>query len=236
MKDWKPNLKFYPHFDRYLPEDEIVSIVTDKSAVAKNAFYPFLLFHENRISFGRDKSKNPRPIRYAARRDSYIYSYYRYLLSIPYEEKLKSYGLDTCIIAYRQIPTHLGSLSGKCNIHFAKEAFEEIQNRGECYAVALDIRSFFESIDHKRLEEIWCSLLGETELPPDHAAVYKAITKYADVDYEEVLRRLGLYGDVIVKGVKKQGYKVEKKKIPMQLCTPAEFRKKFVGIIRTIQR
>ena len=46
-------------------------------------------------------------------------------------------------------------------------------------------------IDHARLKEVWCGLLGEPSLPADHYAVYKNITQYADVD------RTKLYEDSV---------------------------------------
>lgn len=237
MSDWKPKLKSYPHFDKHLSEDKILKIVTDHKAVAENKFYPFMLFHETRMKFGgkkheREKARprgRPRPIRYAARRDSYIFAYYRHLLSLRYEEKLKELGLGECVIAYRKILVKPGSEAGKCNIHFARDAFAEIRNRGDCIAVALDISDFFGNINHERLETLWLNLMGFNELPADHKAVFKAITKYADVDYYKVLQRLGYWGTVKVKGVEKQGYLCERKKIPMQLCSPKDFREKICG-------
>lgn len=238
MNDWIPKLKAYPHFDKHLPEEEILRIVTDPNAVAQNRFYPFMLFHETRPKFGGKKQERgnearpkgkPRPIRYASRRDSYIYSYYRHLLSLQYETKLAELGLNDCVIAYRKIPVKAGSKSGKCNIHFACDAFTEIYNRGECYAVALDVSDFFGNINHAKLETRWCDLMGFSELPADHAAVFKAITKYADVDYRKVLERLGYWGAVTIKGVEKKGYLCERKKIPMQLCSPKDFREKVCG-------
>ncbi len=243
MSDWRPKLKSYPHFDRHLSEDKILKIVTNPQIVAQNKFYPFMLFHESSMKFGgrkqeRDKAKarprgKPRPIRYAARRDSYIFAYYRHLLSLRYEEKLKDLGLRECVIAYRKIPVKPGGDSGKCNIHFARDAFAEIGKRGDCIAVALDISDFFGNINHERLETLWHNLIGFNELSEDdkaaHKAVFKAITKYADVDYYKVMKRLGYWGTVKVKGVEKQGYLCERKKIPMQLCSSKDFREKICG-------
>ena len=65
---------------------------------------------------------------------------------------------------------------GKCNIHFAKEAFDEIVKKKNVIAITLDISQFFESLYHCFLEEKWCKLLEQNELPPDHEAVFKAIT------------------------------------------------------------
>lgn len=243
MSEWKPKLKSYPHFDKHLSEDKILKIVTDPQAVAQNKFYPFMLFHETRMKFGgkkhdREKAEarprsKPRPIRYAARRDSYIFAYYRHLLSQRYEEKLKELALGECVIAYRKILVKPGSEAGKCNIHFARDAFAEIRKRGDCIAVALDISDFFGSINHIRLETLWHNLIGFNELSVEdqaaHKAVFKSITQYADVDYYKVLQRLGYWGTRKIKGVEKQGYLCERKKLPMQLCSPKDFREKICG-------
>ena len=44
LAGWLPVLKRYPHFDKYLPEDEIIRLVSDPERVAKNAFFPFILY------------------------------------------------------------------------------------------------------------------------------------------------------------------------------------------------
>ena len=57
-------------------------------------------------------------------------------------------GSAECILAYR-------SDLGKCNIQFAKEAFDQVRKRGECTAIALDIKGYFDNIDHETLKEKW---------------------------------------------------------------------------------
>lgn len=227
MKKWTPKLKHYPHFDKYLREEEIFRIVTTPELVAANAFFPFLLFNKNTERFGRKKKS--RPIRYAARRDAYIFAYYRHILSKFYEAKLLELGIQDCPIAYRKMPATAGNLGGKCNIHFAKEAFQKIQEMGSCYAVAMDISSYFESLEHIRLEKLWCELLSKDTLPPDHRAVFKAITKYTVVDLDECYERLGYKGEVEIDGKKKWGFTIDPKQIPKQLCSMKDFRDKICG-------
>lgn len=227
MEDWTPRLKRYPHFDKYLPEDKILNIVTNPDKVATNPFFPFVLYNKKLGKFGRDIKV--RPIRYACRKDSYIYSYYRHLLAKKYEERLDQLGIGEHPIAYRKVVAEKGSNSGKCNIHFAKESFLKIKEMGNCYAIALDISSYFESLDHKRLYNIWCDLIGKDELPSDHEAVFKNITKYSVVDLDRAYQRLGYIGEVNVRGRKKIGFTLNPKKIPMQLCSPKEFREKICG-------
>lgn len=234
MEKWKPKLKHYPHFDAPLPWSKVMDIVKNPDQVAKNKFYPFLLYFDSQRKFGKKEPK-VRKIRFAARRDSYIFAYYRSILSERYEARLRQENLNDCVSAYRKIPVEEGRKEGKCNIHFAQECFQEITRRGDCYAIALDISSYFENIDHDKLELIWCDLMGHKELESDHKTVFKNITKYAEVEFDKVCEILGYKGKVTINGVEKFGYKREipkesffKDKEYKQLCSPKEFREKIV--------
>ena len=226
------DLKHYPHFDAPISLPEIERLVTDLRRVAANAFYPFLLYHEQWQPYrsgdaGRPKKK-VRPIRYGARRDAYIFMHYRRKLAKLYEDRLRDLGIAHCPIAYRQIPRSTGS-GGKCNIDFAKDAFDEVDRLGACVVIALDIKSYFESLDHSLIKQIWCDLLEADELPPDHYAVFKNITKYRYVDQMEIFRRLGFLGSVERGAKMVEGFKVAYRNIPKQLCSPADFRAKICG-------
>ena len=225
------DLKHYPHFDRHLTIDEAEEIVADPDRVASNKFYPFFLYHETWQPFrtadnGKPEPKS-RPIRYAARRDAYILTHYRRILAEKYEERLASLGIEHCPIAYRKIPK--GGAGGKCNIDFAKDAFDEIEQQGDCVAIALDIRGYFENLDHQRIKAAWCDLLGVSRLPPDHYTVFKNVTRYHVVDQKDVYRRLGFIQTVSVNGFPRETYTVPYKDMPTQLCSPAEFREKICG-------
>lgn len=168
-----------------------------------------------------------RPIRYAARRDAYILTHYRRILAEKYEERLSELGIPDCPIAYRKIPK--GNGGGKCNIDFAKDAFDEIQQQGNCVAIALDIKGYFENLDHDRIKQNWCDLLGVDRLPPDHFTVFRNITRYHVVDQKDVYRRLGFIETVKVNGYPREQYTTPYREMPTQLCTPAEFREKICG-------
>ncbi|MGR3794331.1 reverse transcriptase domain-containing protein [Vannielia sp. SX4] len=144
-----------------------------------------------------------------------------------YEERLASLGIGDCPIAYRKIPKSRGG--GKCNIDFAKDAFDEIEKQGDCVAVALDVKGYFENLDHARIKEIWCDLLGVERLPPDHFTVFKNVTRYHVVDQKEVYRRLGFIESYTVNGYPRERYTTPYREMPTQLCTPEEFRKKICG-------
>lgn len=226
------DLKHYPHFDAPISIKEIRRLVTDSGRVAANTFYPFLLFHEEwtpyRPADVETPKKKSRPIRYGARRDSYIFLHYRRKLSKLYEARLNDLGIAQCPIAYRKIqkPDEVG---GKCNIDFAKDAFDEVDRLGNCVAIALDIKGYFENLDHSRIKRVWCELLGVDKLPPDHYAVFKNITRYRFVEQREVFRRLNYLGSVRRHGKIVEGFKVPYRDMPKQLCSPDDFRAKICG-------
>ena len=230
MDSWKPSQKDqkqYPHFDAPLSLRELGRIANNPDRVARNPFFPFLRYYDAYRPFrltGRDVKS--REIRFGARRDAAIFSRYRHDLSQRYERLISKIGISECVLAYRHIPAKPGSSSGRCNIHHAFDAFDRIENFDECCAIVLDISKYFESIDHARLENIWCRLLGVASLPPDHLAVFKAITQYSVVDYRKAYEALGYFG---IKSSGIPGYLVTRKNMPKQLCSMQDFKKKICG-------
>ena len=236
MSGWEladRDLKKYPHFDPLIPANEAMELATDPSRVARHTFYPFMRFTQrwNRFA-GKGEQGKPksRQIRYAARRDAYIFSYYRFVLSERYEAELKRLGLSDSILAYRRIPDSMGD-GGKCNIHFARDAFLKIREFRTGCAIALDISGFFENLDHEKLKKLWCRMLDVRKLPPDHFQVFKAITNYAVVDKQKAYERLGHFGTKRMTkfGKPVNGYLTPYKKIPKQLCSGKQFRELIVG-------
>jgi hypothetical protein len=236
MHEWQlqlRDLKKYPHFDAVVSAAEAEALAKDASKVTKHKFYPFIRYNTHWTQYAdKDEAGNPkdREIRYAARRDAYIFSYYRYLLSIRYEAELERTGLAKSILAYRRITSESGD-GGKCNIHFALDAARKIQELGTCCAIALDISKFFENLDHERLRLLWCRMLRTERLPDDHFCVFKAITRYSVVDKQAVYERLGHYGPKrkTKNGKVIRGYLTPYKDIPKQLCTGKVFREKIAG-------
>jgi hypothetical protein len=223
----KRDLKKYPHFDPPISVEQAEKYATDANCVARHAFYPFVLYRQEWKKFAKkhaDGKLKTRPIRYAARRDAYIFAYYRHVLSQHYETELARLGLDTAILAYRRIPTG-DSKGGKCNIHFARDAFLKIRELGNCCVIGLDVSSYFESLDHTRLKAQWCKLLGATTLPADHFAVFKAITKHAMVDKKSLYERLGHFGEkAVIAGKSIKGYTTPFRLMPKRLCRGKKFR------------
>ncbi len=226
------DLKHYPHFDAPMTLKEIRRLVTNPELVAANSFYPFFLYEESwqpyRPIDAAKPEKKPRPIRYGARRDAYIFAFYRRKLSRLYEARLQEMGIADCPIAYRQL-LKAGRGGGKCNIDFAKDAFDEIDRIGDCVAVALDIKRYFENLDHGRIKRIWCDLLGVEKLPPDHYAVFKNITKYSYVDQRSAYSRLGYFGMRERNGHVIPGFLIPFRDMPKQLCSNSDFRAKICG-------
>lgn len=208
----------YPHFDRPLDADQAVELATDPDGVAKRSFLPFLAFDINQRRYKKQDdgtraiSIKRRPVAFVSHADAAIFSYYAHLLKQPYEAALAERVLGEHVLAYRRFDPP------KCNIHFANEAFAEIERRGECVAVALDIEKFFDTIPHDALKRLWALMLGSGDLPPDHYAVFKAVTRWAKADREKVFKALGI-------GRRKS----ENWKHPETLCSPREFREKIRG-------
>jgi len=215
------DLKRYPHFDSQISIEDAVALATDPKSVVAHKFYPFILYTNRWTRFaekGEQGDVKQRPIRYASRGDAYIFAYYRHLLTQRYEEALSKNSLGGCVIAYRRILNADGT--GKCNIHFASEAFEKIRELGYCCVVALDISSFFESLDHELLKSVWRDLLKVEKLPDDHYKIFRTITRYAVVEKQAVYERLGYYGTKVnpKSGMITSGYLVPYNKMPKQLC------------------
>lgn len=230
---WRPKRKKnYPHFDDHLNEREIDSLVKNVSRVRENPFLPFIVFKKKYYRFGKDaprkEREKSRELRYAARKDAYIYEYYRQQLSLRYEEELKRRNLSDVIIAYRKLKTREGR--GKCSIDFARDAFAEIAARGNCTALALDVSAYFESIDHQEIKKQWCMLLNVSELPDDHYAVFRAVTRYSQIARDDVYTRLGYMKQDPVTSRWKQA---KKEDIPTRLCSMQDLRTKLSPIIWT---
>lgn len=179
-----------------------------------------------------------REILYASRRDSFIFSHYRSELERPYEDELVRRNLQECVTAYRKISTSHGR-GGKCNIHFAKDAFNLIRELKNCTAFALDIKGFFENLDHEHLKQTWLGLLHNTasyrnitRLPEDHFKVFRAVTNYSWIDRNAAYSKLGLIGKVPTrKGKAKIGYTKSRKDFPLRIGEPNALRDEFKGLI-----
>jgi RNA-directed DNA polymerase len=213
--------------------DPAYRLLTSSDAVANRSFLPFLR-EDQRVRKYRDKSpttpegnarrhdqqfstiKN-RPIMYASHLDASVYSLYNSILSTHYEQLVLKRGLQNNVIAYRPVPL-LGTGRNKSNIDFAKELYDKIKNfREDSGLLLLDVSGFFDNLNHKRLYEKWCLVLGVSELPDDHKAIFKNISNFRYVFTHEAYRALGLDSKKL---------KLLRQDRKAVLCSPADFNKK----------
>lgn len=181
----------YLHFDPPVGFTQARKLVTNPARVSAHAFYPLISYQITTEKFKRDKEtkllrkhSKPRDVAYAAHLDSYIYSYYAWKLGMLYEEELKERGIDDHVLAFRTL--------GKSNIDFAADAFESIREKGDCSAVAMDIKGFFDNLDHTHLKDTWALILKDVKLPSDHYAVFKSLTRFSTVERGALFEALGI--------------------------------------------
>ena len=201
----------YLHFDPPLSSRQAESFVLSMKNIEKHSFYPFLHYEipKLKIKIINNKiirNKKKRSIAYAAHRDSHIFAYYTHLLELEYEKiiSIKYPYLHDSILAFRKL--------GKSNIDFAKCAFDHVRKLGDCSVLALDITGFFDNLDHDILKKAWCKILNQEKLPKDHYAVYKAITKFSQINRDDIFKYFG---------IAKNNATV---KIRERICTAKEFR------------
>lgn len=219
---FKDRQKFYLHFDYPISSEKVFTYVTNPLNIEKHAFYPFIHFElssykikKNGYKFVNGKKKiivekqppKIRPIKYSAHIDGHIYAYYAYLMSENYEKLLLKKGINESILAFRKLP------NSPSNINFAKNVFNEIKYRQNCSVLCIDIKSFFDELDHQLLKQAWQNILGLERLPKDHYKVYKSLTNFSYVNKKNVYQSLGLSINRKHKDLKR-------------LCSSTDFREK----------
>jgi hypothetical protein len=213
----------YPHFDPPVSEADAQSVVTEPEKIESHAFYPFIKrvdrTPEYRSSEGVVKYK-PRRICFAAHLDAHIYAYYSEILSDLYEEQIEDEPYSESVVAYRSFKEITGE--AQCNIHFARHVFDFIADQctpqRPLAALAFDVSSFFDNLDHKRLKTEWGKILGTQRLPEDHYNLYTSLTQYAYVKLSRLKEILEYYE-------KSRKERSRKKKI----CSAETFRKEIRG-------
>jgi hypothetical protein len=186
-ENWYIN-KNYLHFDYPLSFNKASDLVKNPDNISTHSFRPFLTFEVTSIKYVEDvnsikkiRKEKKRPICYASHVDGYIYSYYALQLSKRYEEKLQEKNLTKNVIAFRK-------LDKKCNIDFAKEAFDDIKKFGNCGVIALDFSKFFDTLNHDILKKQWCTILQKEKLPDDHYKIYKSLTSFSLVNRNDIFK------------------------------------------------
>lgn len=198
-------IKKYIHFDHPIDfskkKSEIQKLFTKEGAIAKHNFLPLIkiITKTPRYKYQEDLRKydletKERPISFASHLDTLIYGFYSFALNKKYQTYIRQEGFSDCVLAYRT------DLDGKCNIQFAKEVFEIIKQKGPCTVLALDIKGYFDSIDHAKLKEKWGKILGK-KLPKDDYSIFRSLTKYSYVKQTSLLKHFDL--NIKGKNVKK---------------------------------
>lgn len=184
-----------PFFDFQKDSHKIKKLVSDSSlkAIANHSFLPFVKILTKTPRFRYQETEKQyaldtkiRPIAFASHFDTYIYGFYAFALNEKYQEYITSKKFDDCILAYRT------DLDGKCNIQFAKEVFDIVQQKittnKSCSAIAIDITGYFDNIDHSILKEKWHKILGIPVLPIDQYKVFRSLTKYSYISKNSILK------------------------------------------------
>lgn len=210
MSDEWLKFKKYPHIGRPLNRKKdgswIKKYVTNPENISTHKFVPLLHKTINQRKFRPEKNasknisgkrfrtvkdKKQRHIFYPSHQDSIIYSYYSHLVTSAYEDYLRDKPYGSVAVAYRKIPIEKGKSGNKCNIEFAYEAFEFIENNKhrELSIIVADVTSFFDNLDHRLLHTQWKRVLQVSSLPEDHFAIYKNLTYFRYVNENEIFKR-----------------------------------------------
>lgn len=177
--------KRYTHLDVKKCHQDYEERVKNVKWVSRHGFYPFIHFEINLDKYIDDESgKHVKPktreIYYSAHIDRYIYEYYGNKLNNAYNQYVTEKGIGKIPIAYRN------NTPGKCNIHFAKEAFEFICRTKSAYVFVGDFTNFFDKLNHKYLKEAIKTVLKKAELDPAEYAVFKNITHFTYVEADDI--------------------------------------------------
>jgi hypothetical protein len=204
----KNDVKSYKHIDRKIDiriDKDFELVKTTLEDLNNHQFLPFIKrteitsrYKRGKCSCGnlkkdeaclmecgyRSKAKKSkvRPIMYSSHLDSLVYSYYNFILSEAYEKKLSNSALGENVTAYRKIPLEEGSKKGKCNIHFAKESFDYIVEKGDCSVITSDISGFFDNLDHRLLLKS-IKKVAERDSLDKLYKIYKSVTRYHYINY-----------------------------------------------------
>jgi len=262
IEEWFKTKK-YPHIGEPLKIKDYQRVklyVENPDNIRKHSFLPFI--HKAIITrkFRANKqnpSKNPSKKRkrkkdkpkvrdtfFASHLDSMVFSKYNHLLSHAYEQFIEKLPFNESVVAYRKIPLEIGKKGNKCNIDFAKSAFEFISSNQDkkLSVIIADVTSFFDNLNHKILKRQWTSVIKETTLPPDHYNVFKALTR---IKYVESQHLFEAYDKTIIveRGLpnsstqkihvrkKMNGIKYSKEKKAIAYCKKEEFLKNNLNLI-----
>lgn len=147
------------------------------------------LCHETIAKFEKNGPVKKRPIRMCSNRDTLVFAHYSRMLGELYEKYIRDLGFSECVVAYRSTPPV--EINGvKCSFSTIPAVYDVVQyvreHNNKCVALAFDMSSFFDCIDHRNLKDEWKKVLGVDELPRDHYNIFKALTRYSFVEHNEI--------------------------------------------------
>lgn len=180
-------IKKYIHFDNKISIEKAIKDITNPNWISHHAFYPFIHFEQKFYKYNkRERVLKIRDIYYASHIDSYIYKYYGDMLNDKYNEVADKIQINEVATAYRN------NLSGKSNIHFAKEVIDFISKQEKAFIYVADFTKYFDTLEHKYLKTQLQVILDKSKLPDDYFSIFKSITKFSWVDkgtIESVLKK-----------------------------------------------
>lgn len=185
-KTIKKSRKMYAHFDYRVDIKKAAEFIQNPDNIVSYGFYPFIHYTMKMEKYNKQTGKKvkEREICYAAHMDRCIYQYYAFVINEYYNQRIREDSIEKVPVAYR---TDLKD----SNIQSAKKAFDFIRENPKCYVMIGDFTNFFDNLDHQYLKQQWCSLLQVSQLPADHYAIFKNITKYSKWELDDLLELNG---------------------------------------------
>lgn len=189
IDDFESKDRRYLHFDLPLSESERANFEVSADDICRNSFWPLIGYvNEERRARKSDAGdliflKKDRPIKFGSHRDAAILEYYSKSLSIDYELFLSEHTCQDSVLAYR---SGIGN-----NIDHAKSLSDEIRQRGSCTAIALDIKGFFDNIQHSKIYQALQLVRKSERLPLADFKVFERMTRFEWVESEDLKERLG---------------------------------------------
>lgn len=227
--------KTYKHIDKVVDIKDIELKIKNPNYIISHGFYPFLSYTLEFRKYTEEINEEtnhhwkikPRPIKYASHIDRCIYQWYSYLLNEKYNSYCNKNDLNKSAIAYRTC------LRGKTNIEFASIAFNFIKKCESCYILVSDFSNFFDFIEHKKLKENICKVMGLAELSEDFYKVFRSMTKYSYIEKQDIIDYLINKGLETEDSIKKNNSLFEKiswKEAKKELKDKIETNKETYGI------
>lgn len=188
LDDFVSKERKYIHFDLPLSKSERECVSYTSSDIVTHSFWPLIGFiaEERRVKCDGDNvsiQKKQREIKFGSHQDAALLEWYTKTLAHRYEDCLSRSNIDQSVLAYRS------GIGG--NIAQARDLFDEVRRRGQCTAIALDIKGFFDHIDHRNLRKQISEILGVASMPDHDYKIFRRMTRFEWVDAKRLKLRLG---------------------------------------------